>query len=126
MSAMRWARGSEKKKRQLDVLESVILFQQCFLFKAIKKKPGKQADVPLSMEGIMNEAEDGVKREVDELGLAGALFESEKHTHLRAGAVAEIHDAQIQPGCDFSYFIACVLRPLRPTRIIKYHRGFAI
>ena len=51
---MRWARGSEKKKRQLAVLESVILFQRCFLFKAIKKKPGKQADVPLSMEGIMN------------------------------------------------------------------------
>lgn len=90
---MRWARGSEKNKRQLDVLESVILFQRCFLFKAIKKKPGKQADVPLSMEGIMNEAEDGVKREVDESGFAGAFFESEEHTHLRAWAVAEIHDS---------------------------------
>ena len=35
--AMRCASGSEKKKRQLDVLESVILFQRCFLFKAIKQ-----------------------------------------------------------------------------------------
>ncbi len=51
---MRWASGSEKKKRQLDVLESVILFKRCFLFKAIKKKLGKQTDVPLSIEGIMN------------------------------------------------------------------------
>lgn len=90
---MRWARGSEKKKRQLDVLESVILFQWCFLFKAINKKPGKQADVPLSMKGIMNEAEDGGKSEVDESGFAGAFFQSEEHTHLRAWAVAEIHDS---------------------------------
>ena len=90
---MRCASGSEKKKRQLAVLESVILFQRCFLFKAIKKKPSKQADVPLSMEGIMNEVEDGVKREVDESGFAGAFFESEEHAHLRAGAVAEVHDS---------------------------------
>ena len=72
--AMRWARGSEKNKRQLAVLESVILFQRCFLFKAIKKKPGKQADIPSSMESIMNESEDGGKSEVDKLGFTGTVF----------------------------------------------------
>ena len=71
---MRWDRGSEKKKRQLDVLESVILFQRCFLFKAIKKKSGKQADIPSSMESIMNESEDGGKSEVDESGFTGTVF----------------------------------------------------
>ena len=124
--AMRCAKGSEKKKRQLDVLESVILFQRCFPFKAIKKKPGKQADVTLSIEGIMNESEDGGKSEVDESGFAGAFFESKEHTYLRAGAVAEIHDSQIKPGCDFAHFIACLLRPFWTTSIIKYHGWFTI
>lgn len=45
------------------------------------------------MEGIMNEAEDGGKREVDESGFTDTFFESEEHTHLRAWAVAEIHDS---------------------------------
>ena len=78
------------------------------------------------MEGIMNESEDGGKSEVHESGFAGTVFQSEEHTHLRAGAVAEIHDTKIKSGCDFSYFIPCLLGPFWTTRIIKYHGWFAI
>ena len=78
------------------------------------------------MEGIMNESEDGGKSEVDESGFAGTVFESEEHTHFRAGAVAEIHNAKIKPRCDFSYFITGLLCPFWTTRIIKYHGWFTI